>query len=245
MTKILIVEDEAKVRGIYNSTLKNEGFIVLEASDAIEASIILNRESVDIIILDIRMPQVYGSVFYDVMQNFHKEVKVIVASVYPVDEQKKLIQDAADYHDKAQGIDILLEKIKKAEREIKQRKSILVIDDEPKIRQIYRYYLQEQGYRVVEAFDGNAGLKILRENAEDIALVILDVAMPKKSGFEIHEEMKKEFPDLKVLIASVFTEAEQKFFFPDADGHFDKSEDALGLIKKIEKLISADCHSAK
>ncbi|MDD5518957.1 MAG: response regulator, partial [Candidatus Omnitrophica bacterium] len=171
MTKILIVEDEAKVRGIYNSTLKNEGFIVLEASDAIEASIILNRESVDIIILDIRMPQVYGSVFYDVMQNFHKEVKVIVASVYPVDEQKKLIQDAADYHDKAQGIDILLEKIKKAEREIKQRKSILVIDDEPKIRQIYRYYLQEQGYRVVEAFDGNAGLKILRENAEDIALV--------------------------------------------------------------------------
>ncbi|MFA4934030.1 MAG: response regulator, partial [Candidatus Omnitrophota bacterium] len=107
MTRILIVEDEEKVRRMYSTMLKNEGYTVIEAPDAIRASYILNNETVDIILLDINMPQVYGSMFYDVMQNFHKKVKVIVASVYSVDEQKKMIKGAEDYYDKAQGLDLL------------------------------------------------------------------------------------------------------------------------------------------
>ncbi|HOU35879.1 MAG TPA: response regulator [Candidatus Omnitrophota bacterium] len=239
MTRILIVEDENKVRSIYHAMLKNEGFDVLEAPNAMEASVMLNREPVDIMLLDIKMPQVFGSVFYDMMQNFHKHVQVIVASVYPVDEQKKMIKGAADYYDKSQGVDLLLEKIKKVEKIIKGKISILVVDDEPKIRQIYRYYLQEHGYRVLEASDGNAGIEILRKNG-DIALVILDLAMPRQSGFEIHDSMKREFPGVKILVASVFPERDQKFFLPGADDHYDKSEDAAGLMKKIEQLISAD-----
>jgi len=240
MTKILIVEDEEKVRRMYNTMLKNEGFEVIEAPNAIQASCILNKEPVDIMLLDIKMPQVYGSMFYDMMQRSYKKVKVIVASVYPIDEQKKMIEGATDYYDKSQGLDLLLEKVKKAERSIKQQKSILVIDDEPRIRKIYRHYLEEHGYRIIEAHDGNAGLDILRKSNE-IALVILDLAMPKQSGFEIYEQMKKEFPGIKILIASVFNQNDQKFLLPNADEYYDKSEDASGLIQKIEKLIHTDC----
>ncbi|MDD2752944.1 MAG: response regulator [Candidatus Omnitrophica bacterium] len=236
MTRILIVEDEEKVRRMYNTMLKNEGFEVLEAPDAIQASYMLNRESVDIMLLDIKMPQVYGSIFYDMIQRSHKNVKVIVASVYPVDEQKKMIEGAADYYDKAQGLDLLLEKVRKIERGIKLQKSILVIDDEPKIRQIYRHYLEEHGYRIIEARDGNAGLDILRKSS-DIALVVLDLAMPKKSGFEIYEQIRKEFPEIKILVASVFNQNDQQFFLHNADEYYDKSEDAAELVKKIEKLI--------
>lgn len=236
MTRILIVEDEDKVRRMYCTMLKNEGFDVLEAPDAIQASYILNRESVDIMLLDIKMPQVYGSIFYDMMQRSHKKVKVIVASVYPVDEQKKMIEGAPDYYDKSQGLDLLLEKVRKIERGIKLQKSILVIDDEPKIRQIYRHYLEEYGYRIIEAHDGNSGLGILRKSS-DITLVVLDLAMPRKSGFEIYEQIKKEFPDIKILVASVFNQNDQQFFLPNADEYYDKSEDAAGLVRKIEKLI--------
>ncbi|MDD5565727.1 MAG: response regulator [Candidatus Omnitrophica bacterium] len=239
MTKILIVEDEGRVRRMYNTMLKNEGFEVLEAPDAMQASCILNREPVDIMLLDIKMPQVYGTVFYDIMKISNKKVKVIVASVYPVDEQKELIKDAEDYYDKSQGLDLLLEKIKKVEKGVTQKKSILVIDDEPQIRKIYRHYLQEHGYRIIEAHDGNAGLDILRRSNE-IALVILDLAMPKQSGFEVYEQMKKEFPGIKILIASVFNQKDQQFFLPNADEYYDKSEDAAGLVKKIEKLIYTD-----
>ncbi|MFA5338323.1 MAG: response regulator, partial [Candidatus Omnitrophota bacterium] len=119
------------------------------------------------------------------------------------------------------------------------QKSILVIDDESRIRKIYDHYLQEYGYRIIEAHDGSAGLDILRKNNE-IALVILDLAMPEKSGFEIYEMIKKEFPDIKILIASVFPKNDQKFFLPDADECYDKSEDPVSLIKKIEKLIDLD-----
>ncbi|OQB09552.1 MAG: Sporulation initiation phosphotransferase F [Candidatus Omnitrophica bacterium ADurb.Bin205] len=239
MTKILIVEDEEKVRRMYNTMLKNEGFEVIEAPDAMQASCILNKEPVDIMLLDIKMPQVYGSIFYDMMQRSYKKVKVIVASVYPIDEQKKMIEGAADYYDKSQGLDLLLEKVKKAERAIKQQKSILVIDDEPRIRKIYRHYLEEYGYRIIEAHDGNAGLDILRKSNE-IALVILDLAMPRQSGFEVYEQMKKEFPGIKILVASVFNQNDQQFFLPNADEYYDKSEDAAGLVKKIEKLIYTD-----
>ncbi|MDD5618029.1 MAG: response regulator, partial [Candidatus Omnitrophica bacterium] len=156
--------------------------------------------------------------------------------VYSVDEQKLIIKDAADYYDKSHGLDLLLEKIKKVEQSIKQQKNILVIDDESRIRKIYRHYLQEHGYRIIEVHDGSAGLDILRKNNE-IALVILDLAMPGKSGFEIYETIKKEFPNIKILIASVFSKNDQKFFLPDADEYYDKSEDPASLIKKIEKLI--------
>ncbi|MDD5526713.1 MAG: response regulator, partial [Candidatus Omnitrophica bacterium] len=123
MTRILIVDDEEKVRNMYNAMLVNEGFEVLNASDAMQASCILNKETVDIMLLDIKMPRVYGSVFYDIMKVFHKEVKVIVASVYPVEEQKEMVKGAADYYDKSQGLDLLLEKIKVIERSIAPHKS--------------------------------------------------------------------------------------------------------------------------
>ena len=84
-----------------------------------------------------------------------------------------------------------------------------------------------------------ARFNILRKNNE-VALIILDLAMPEKSGFKIFEMVKKEFPDIKILIASVFSENDQKAFLPDADEYYDKSEDLAFLIKKIEKLVKLE-----
>ena len=113
MKKILIVDDEKKIRKIYSGLLMGEGFEVIERSNAMEASETLVREKVDIVLLDINMPEVDGSILYEIMQLFHKRVKIIVTSVYPLDEQKRLIAEAADYYDKSQGIDILISKINK------------------------------------------------------------------------------------------------------------------------------------
>ncbi len=51
---------------------------------------------------------------------------------------------------------------------------------------------------------------------------------------------EKEFPGIKILVASVFNQNDQQFFLPNADEYYDKSEDAAGLVKKIEKLIYTD-----
>ncbi|MFH1478265.1 MAG: response regulator [Candidatus Omnitrophota bacterium] len=114
MKKILVVDDEKKIRKIYVKLLSAEGYEVVESLNPMQASEILVKERIDLVLLDINMPEVDGSVLYDVMQLFHKKVKVIVASVYPLDEQKHRIKDAYDYYDKSDGSEILLYKIKKA-----------------------------------------------------------------------------------------------------------------------------------
>ncbi len=117
MKKILIIDDEIKVRKIYSKFLTTEGFKVFEARDADTANEVLKKEDIDLVLLDIKMPEVDGSIMYEVMQLFHREVKIIVASVFPVDEQKRLIFGATDYYDKSEGIETLLTKIKKALRD--------------------------------------------------------------------------------------------------------------------------------
>ena len=102
--KILIVDDEMKVRRMYSSLLKSEGYRVFSASSAVEADDILGKRKIDLVLLDINMPEIDGSLLHQVMDTFHKNAKIIVCSVRPLDDQRKLIDNAADYYDKSQGI---------------------------------------------------------------------------------------------------------------------------------------------
>ncbi|MBN1798410.1 MAG: response regulator [Spirochaetales bacterium] len=113
MSKILIVDDEKRIRSLYGNLLRNENFDVVEAADICEADEILRNEEIMLVLLDIRLPKIDGSTYYKMMRVFHEKTKVIVASVYPIEEQRHLIPDADDYFDKAQGTDVLLELIKK------------------------------------------------------------------------------------------------------------------------------------
>jgi DNA-binding response OmpR family regulator len=114
MGKILIVDDEKRIRSLYSTLLQNENFEVVEASDICEADEILRNEDIMLVLLDIKLPKVDGSVYYKLMRAFHEKTKVIVASVYPIEEQRHLVPGADDYFDKSQGTDVLLEQIKKA-----------------------------------------------------------------------------------------------------------------------------------
>jgi DNA-binding NtrC family response regulator len=114
MKKILILDDEERIRRIYKELLAHEGYEIIEASTALEAHATLKNNNIDLILLDIRIPKVSGSVMYDVIEQFFKDLKVIVSSVYPIDLQKRIIPGAYDYFDKSQGTELLLQKVKKA-----------------------------------------------------------------------------------------------------------------------------------
>lgn len=112
MKKILIVDDEEKIRKIYRDLLIDEGYYVIEASNANIANETLLREDIDLILLDIKMPKIDGGIMYDVIRMFHRKCKVIVTSVYPLDEQRRAIPEAESYHDKSQGSEALLAKVR-------------------------------------------------------------------------------------------------------------------------------------
>lgn len=114
MKQILIVDDELQIRELYSKLLTNEDYKIFQAASAGAAHDVLLKENIDLILLDINMPEINGILMNRYMLSFHKREKVIVTSVYLVNEQKLLIQGAADYYNKSQGVEVLLEKIWKA-----------------------------------------------------------------------------------------------------------------------------------
>ncbi len=114
MKKALIVDDERKIREIYRKFLSKEDFEVLEAEDGEKASLLLVQETdIDLVLLDIRMPVVDGAALFDIIKLQNPAAKVIVASVYPLDDQRRVISEADGFFDKSEGVDILLSRIKK------------------------------------------------------------------------------------------------------------------------------------
>ena len=78
--------------------------------------------------------------------------------------------------------------------------TILVIDDAEDLRVILRHLLEGAGYRVLEAADGEDGLRIWRKDAVD--LVITDLIMPRKDGFHVITEIRRERPEARILAIS-------------------------------------------
>ena len=77
---------------------------------------------------------------------------------------------------------------------------ILIIDDEPQIRSMLKLMLEREGYEVAEAPDGIEGIRIYRQNPAD--LIITDLIMPNKDGIGVIIDLKKEFPDVKIIALS-------------------------------------------
>jgi len=93
-------------------------------------------------------------------------------------------------------------------------KKVLVIDDDENAVKYLSVVLDENGYAVTSAHDGREGLQMLQDECPD--LVVLDVMMPKKSGFTLFKQIRKEerFKDLPVLmltgVAGVLEELDEE-----------------------------------
>jgi DNA-binding response OmpR family regulator len=82
------------------------------------------------------------------------------------------------------------------------KKTVLVVDDQPHIVRLIQVNLEKEGFQVATAGDGVEGLQKLRELTPD--LVILDVIMPRKDGFEVLREIKTD-PDLAEIPVVMLT----------------------------------------
>jgi CheY-like chemotaxis protein len=78
--------------------------------------------------------------------------------------------------------------------------TILIIDDEPQVRLLLKYALEDAGYKVLEAPDGKEGVRVYRNNPAD--LIITDIIMPEKEGLETIKDLRQDNPDLKVIAIS-------------------------------------------
>ena len=118
-------------------------------------------------------------------------------------------------------------------------KSILIVEDEPLLSNLLKQRLEKEGYVVVQAQDGQEALEKLKEQMPN--LVLLDIILPKMSGFEFLEKVR-EGPQLEgvpiIIISNLGQESDiQKGQSLGAVGYFVKAhisiEDLVGQIKQF------------
>ena len=80
--------------------------------------------------------------------------------------------------------------------------SILVVDDEEMMRSLLRKILSREGYQILTADDGASAIEMLER--EKIDLVISDIKMPRMDGFELLDRIKREYPQVGVIIMTAY-----------------------------------------
>ena len=85
--------------------------------------------------------------------------------------------------------------------------TVLIIEDDPSLRRVLEFSLEESGYRVLTAESGEEGLDLFRN--EGPSLVITDIAMPGISGYEVLKAVKEESPDTVVIVITAFGSVEK------------------------------------
>jgi CheY-like chemotaxis protein len=85
--------------------------------------------------------------------------------------------------------------------------TVLLVEDEPLVRDIAKSALSDQGYQVLEAENGEEAVAVAREHGAPIELVLTDVVMPKMGGRELVEQLRKVRPSIRVLYMSGYTAA--------------------------------------
>ena len=120
-------------------------------------------------------------------------------------------------------------------------KKILVVDDEPNIVLSLEFLLQQAGYEVRTAGDGEAALKLMEEELPD--LVLLDVMMPRKDGYEVCQTIRNhpDWEHLKVIMLTAKGRdvEREKGLAVGADDYVTKPFATQDLIDKIHEFLAA------
>src|SRR6478752_3255684 len=104
-----------------------------------------------------------------------------------------------------------------------QGASVLVVDDEPPLRQFLRRTLEAEGFYVEEAPDGESALRLVQARAEPFDLVLTDLSMPRIDGRQLSETLRRYRPSVAILCMSAD---------PDAVPHIESSDTPVRVLLK-------------
>lgn len=114
--------------------------------------------------------------------------------------------------------------------------TILIVDDEAKLRQMIRVYLEQENYRVVEAGNGRDAIFVARETQPD--LIILDLMMPEMNGYEFMRTYSKE-ADVPVIMLTAKVEDQDKILGLElgADDYVTKPFNVRELTARVRAVL--------
>lgn len=117
------------------------------------------------------------------------------------------------------------------------RPKILVVDDESRMRKLVRDFLQREDFEVLEAGDGSEALDIFFEN-QDIALIILDVMMPKMDGWQVCREVRA-YSKVPIIMLTARSDEKDELqgFELGVDEYISKPFSPKILVARVEAIL--------
>ena len=123
------------------------------------------------------------------------------------------------------------------------RGRILIIDDEADVREVLKIHLESGGYRVIEASDGEEGIKKMREGANllQVGVIITDLRMPKVNGIGMIEYLRKNAPSKPILVITGYPDPELAISLikKGVKAYLIKPVEKDVLLEKVKKILAS------
>ena len=125
--------------------------------------------------------------------------------------------------------------------------TVLVVDDESRMRKLIRDFLIQKNYNILEAEDGEKALKVYEENKEKISLILLDVMMPKLDGWSVLRNIRQENKKLPIVMLTARAEEQDELFGFElgVDEYITKPFSPKILVARVEAILKRSMPEAK
>lgn len=112
---------------------------------------------------------------------------------------------------------------------------ILIVEDEENMRLLLEEEFSDEGFEIISTASGKNALEILKENVIDLATI--DIEMPDMNGLELAGLLRKEYPELKIILLTAYSHYKQDLSSWAADAYIVKSSDLSELKKTAKELL--------
>jgi len=116
--------------------------------------------------------------------------------------------------------------------------TILIVDDESRMRKLVKDFLSQKGYKALEAADGEEALKIFEENQNKIDVILLDVMMPKLDGWSVLRQIRQKSRVPIIMLTARGEEQDELFGFElGVDEYISKPFSPKILVARVEAIL--------
>jgi len=117
--------------------------------------------------------------------------------------------------------------------------TVLVVDDESRMRKLIKDFLAKKEFNIIEAEDGEKALKIYKEQKNKIDLILLDVMMPKLDGWSVLRQIRQENKKLPIIMLTARAEEQDELFGFElgVDEYISKPFSPKILVARVEALL--------
>ena len=116
--------------------------------------------------------------------------------------------------------------------------TVLIVDDESRMRKLIKDFLMQKNYKILEAGDGEEALRIFQENEEKISVILLDVMMPKLDGWSVLRHIRQTSKVPIIMLTARGEEQDELFGFElGVDEYISKPFSPKILVARVEALL--------